>query len=190
MSTIVKKALTKDPELRYQTPSEMLQDLRAALRPSPPPTPAVSDTTIKTKSALSFDKTVEIKAGEKPVRVEEKAKAPEKKAGRRWKRNPSRPAPRNRPPNRCPHPNRRLRPAPGAKTGSPASKTIALTLVLLLVMVVGIVLVVRLVKKTAPEVPSALRKPAETGPATPGASPPPRPPDQKPDRPIHSASQK
>ena len=37
-------------------------------------------------------------------------------------------------------------------------------------MVVGIVLVVRLVKKTSPEVPSALRKPAETGPVTPGAS--------------------
>ena len=54
IETIVKKALTKDPALRYQTPSEMLKDLRSALRPSPTPTPAVSDTTIKNQSRSVF----------------------------------------------------------------------------------------------------------------------------------------
>jgi len=167
---IVKKALTKDPGLRYQTPSEMLQDLRAALRPSPLPTPAVSDTTIRTKAPFSFDQTVEIKAGEKPVIVEEKARAPEKKAAPVVEKPRPAPAPQEPAPKPAPAPQPAAPPSPGAKTGSPASKTIALTLVLLLVMVVGIVLVIRLVKKTSPEVPSALRKPAETGPATPGAS--------------------
>jgi eukaryotic-like serine/threonine-protein kinase len=161
---IVKKALAKDPALRYQTPSEMLKDLRSAMRPSPPPTPAVSDTTIKTKAAPSFDKTVEFRAEEKPVVSEEKAKAPEKKE-----------APVEEKPKPVPKPAPAPKPAASLATGSKtggntASKTIALTVVLLLVMVVGIVLVIRLVKKTSPEVPAALPKPAETGPATPGAS--------------------
>ncbi len=167
---IVKKALTKDPGLRYQTPSEMLQDLRAALRPSPPPTPAVSDTTVRTKAPFSFDKTVEIRAEEKPAVTEGKAKAPEKKGAPVKEKSKPAPAPEEPAPRPASAPKPEDSPAPGAKTGSPASKTIALTLVLLLVLVVGIVLVIRQVKKTSPEIPSALRKPAETGPATPGAS--------------------
>jgi Tfp pilus assembly protein PilF len=159
VETIVKKALTKDPTLRYQTPSEMLKDLRSAMRPSPPPTPAVSDTTIKTKAPLSFDKTVEFKAEERPVVSEEKAIAPEKKE-----------TPVEEKPKPAPAPKPAASPAPAAKTGNTATKTIALSVVLLLVMVVGIVLVIRLVKKTSPEVPAALLKPAETGPVTPGAS--------------------
>ena len=188
IETIVKKALTKDPGLRYQTPSEMLRDLRAALRPSPPPTPAVSDTTIRTKAPFSFDKTVEIKPGEKPVIVEEKARAPEKKAEPVVEKPMPAPAPQEPAPKPTPAPKPAASPSPGAKAGSPASKTIALTLVLLLVMVVGIVLVVRLVKKTSPEVPSALRKPAETGPATPGAIV--QRPGQSPGGQINSASQR
>ncbi len=161
VETIVKKALAKDPALRYQTPSEMLKDLRSAMRPSPPPTPAVSDTTIKAKAAPSFDKTVEFKAEEKPVVREEKAKAPE------YKEPPveEKPKPAPAPKEPAPKPT----PAPAAKTGNTASKTIALTVVLLLIMVVGIVLVIRLVKKTSPEIP-ALLKPPETSPAPPGAS--------------------
>jgi eukaryotic-like serine/threonine-protein kinase len=170
IETIVKKALTKDPTLRYQTPTEMLKDLRSALRPSPAPTPAVSDTTIKTKSALSFEKTVEFKAGDKPARVEEKAKTPERKAAPVEEKPQPVVAPKEPVPRAVPTAKPAASP-PRAQTGNPASKTIALSLVLLLVMVVGIVLVVRLVKKSSSDLPPSLGKPAETVPATPGASP-------------------
>ncbi len=123
IETIVKKALTKDPGLRYQTPSEMLKDLRSAMRPSPPPTPAVSDTTIKTKAAPSFDKTVEFRTGEKPVSIEEKAEAPEKKETPVEEKPKSAPMPKESAPKPAPA----IKPAaappsPGAKAGGAGLK--------------------------------------------------------------------
>jgi serine/threonine-protein kinase len=154
----------------------MLADLRAALRPSAPPKPAVSDTTIKSKSA-AFDQTLPLSPQEtfapqgEPVPASTKRPAAPQQA---------RPEPSG--PSREPEAHPAPKPAPvrppasaagaGPKPGGSTAKTLAISGGLLLVMVVIIVLVVRLVKK-----PSAITPPppgadlSQKSPAAGGISP-------------------
>ncbi len=173
IENIVKKALAKDPFQRYQTPGEMLADLRAALRPSAPPRPAVSDTTIKSKSA-AFEQTLQISPKERLSVKEEPAPA----AAKASPPPPSKPKPEPAGPAAGGKPEAQAVPRPAgpadapSKPGGSTVKTLAISGVLLLVMVVVIVLVVRLVKK-----PSAVTPPApatdlgQKSPAAGGATP-------------------
>ena len=89
---ICKKALTKDPGLRYQTPAEMLQDLRIAMHKGAPVQPAAVDTTVRFKAVAAPERV-----------IEEKRKGPAPVAR---KRRPRRRKPRRK---KSPHPLRRLR---------------------------------------------------------------------------------
>ncbi|MBI5586546.1 MAG: protein kinase, partial [Deltaproteobacteria bacterium] len=160
IENVVKKALAKDPFQRYQTPGEMLADLRAALRPSAPPKPAVSDTTIKTRMA-SFDQTLQISPKETLAAEAEPAPAP-KKAPPADKAQPA-PKPAPKP---APQP-----PATAPQPGGSTIKTLAISGALLLVMVLVIVLVVRLVKKPSAVTPPAITDLAQKSPAPGGIAP-------------------
>jgi eukaryotic-like serine/threonine-protein kinase len=98
IDNICKKALAKDPSIRYQTPIEMLRDLRAfmakgatAKRPAAVVSPMLGDATVKTQAPilpprqeplpLSEDRTIPIKdiPYTKPAAVEVKPEVVEKR---------------------------------------------------------------------------------------------------------------
>ncbi len=83
IENICQKALAKDPAFRYQTPMEMLEDLRAYKRRMTIAKQLTDDTTIKTKVSIPVRKTPEEIMGEKTQiyseRVETKPKEAEKK---------------------------------------------------------------------------------------------------------------
>ena len=145
---ICKKALTKDPGLRYQTPAEMLQDLRIAMHKGAPVQPAAVDTTIKFKAVAAPEKIIEERRkGPAPVAPEEE-------------KPQSSPPPKKESPAPKPSP---AKPTPETAAKGTAFKTFSITAILLLVMIVGVVFVVRLVKKTPPvpeTPPGAIQSPA------------------------------
>ena len=151
IETIVKKALAKDPGQRYLNPTEMLLDLRAALRPSAPPKPAVSDTTIKSKGA-AFEQTLQVSPRETPSDQEKKPAVPaEKKPDAEPKPSIKEPEPKP-----SPRPSSTPKPADPSQPGGSPLKTLAISGGLLLVMVLLVVFVVRLVKKPSlPTLPSS-----------------------------------
>jgi eukaryotic-like serine/threonine-protein kinase len=85
IENICKKALAKDPTFRYQTPMEMLEDIRAFKRRATVSRPLTDDTTIKTKVSIPATRTPAEIMGEKtqisPVKIEVGAKEVKKTPG-------------------------------------------------------------------------------------------------------------
>ncbi len=150
IENICKKALAKDPTFRYQTPMEMLEDIRAFKRRAAAPKQIPEDTTIITKGSVPAQKTPEIIMGEKtqvaPGKIEEKAQEVPKKAAISAPPSPS-------PDIEIPAPPKpavpKAAPAPAKASGS-ALKPITFAIGLLIIVVIGIVLVVRFAK-TGPQ---------------------------------------
>jgi eukaryotic-like serine/threonine-protein kinase len=154
VENICKKALAKDPTFRYQTPMEMLEDIRAYKRRAAVSKPLIEDTTItiKTKVSGPASKIPEVLEGEKtqiapgrkvvePRQVPKPAAAPP-------------PPPVSPPAREIPIPPRPSAPPKAAPAPSPAKpsgtalKPITFAIGMLVVVVVGIVLVVRFAKNT------------------------------------------
>ncbi|MBI4763128.1 MAG: protein kinase [Deltaproteobacteria bacterium] len=150
IENICKKALAKDPTFRYQSPMEMLEDIRAYKRRATVSRPMTEDTTIKTRVAIPVRKTPEEIMGEKtqisPGKTEEKPKEVPKKATIATPSSPS-------PDIEIPVPPKpavsKAPPAPGKASGS-ALKPITFAFGLLIIVVIGIILVVRFAK-TGPQ---------------------------------------
>lgn len=153
IENICQKALAKDPNFRYQTPMEMLEDIRAFRRRTSASKQVSSDTTIRTKAPIPAPTAPEVRVDERtqvaPGKMEAKPKVvPIKKV------EPipdvASPAidipvpPRPSAPKAPPAPS----PAPGKAPGS-ALKPITFAIVLLIFVVVGIGLVVRFAKNSA-----------------------------------------
>jgi eukaryotic-like serine/threonine-protein kinase len=150
IENICKKALAKDPILRYQTPMEMLEDIRAVKRRATPSKPLIEDTTIITKGSPPAAKTPEIIMGEKtqvsPGKIGVEPKELQKP---RAVSTPSVPPPAQEIPV-PPRPSAPKAPPVPAKAAGNALKPITFAIGLLIVVAVAIVLVVRFAK-TGPQ---------------------------------------
>jgi eukaryotic-like serine/threonine-protein kinase len=148
IENICKKALAKDPALRYQTPREMLADLRAVKRRSTVSKQLTEDTTIKTKvsapvfetlKVINGDKT-QIATGKKETVPKEDHKPEAALIPPVAARVPDIPVP--------PRPSQPKAPPATANASRTALKPITFAIGLLIVVMVGIVLVVRFAKNS------------------------------------------
>jgi serine/threonine-protein kinase len=171
---ICKKALAKDPSLRYQTPMEMLEDIRdftgKGTRVTKPV--AMADKTIKSQATIVVPKAPEEKRVEetlvskekmeaKPVEVDKKKAEPTPSVPPIKKESPAQPKPA-------------VPQAPSAprKADGSALKPITFAIVLVIIVVVGISLVVRFAKKSTPYSLSDTGTPQVVGNQPPQALPP------------------
>ncbi len=175
IENICQKALAKDPTFRYQTPMEMLEDIRAFKRRVSASKQVLADTTIRTKAPIPAPTPPKVKMEERtqisPGRMEAKPKVvPIKEAE-------SAPAVAS-PAVDIPVPPRpsvpKAPPAP-SKTPGTALKPITFAIVLLIFVVVGIVLVVRFAKNS-PQYNRPDQLPIQ---GLTQVAPPPAPPEQR-----------
>jgi serine/threonine protein kinase/cytochrome c-type biogenesis protein CcmH/NrfG len=199
VENICKKALAKDPALRYQTPTEMIKDIRIFMDKRRAAKHSSAEATIKTKVTSPAPKPLELKEGDKtvvsveklmvepvepkaqsaeeevkPVKIELKLPEAEVKPPKVEQKKPE-PPPSTPPPKKEPPPPPKpsapkASPTPG-KGGGSASRTIAIAVGLCLVTIIG-VLVFRH-QKTG--VQYAGKPPTAVQPVTPQI----RPPEQK-----------
>jgi hypothetical protein len=147
---ICKKALAKDPSLRYQTPMEMLEDIRDFTGKGTRVTKPMADKTIKSQVTIVVPRAPEEKREEgtlvpkekmeaKPLEMDKKKPEPTPSATPIQKESPA--------PPKAAVPT--APPVPKKAEGS-ALKPITFAIVLIIFVVVGISLVVHFAKKSTP----------------------------------------
>jgi serine/threonine protein kinase len=164
VENICKKALIKDPSLRYQTPIQMLADIRAYKEKGTRTQKQTTDATIKSKVSLLSPKSTEEKKEENPKFSTERIETKQDEVDK-TKPEPFPPTPLQAieiPETSKPDP---LEASPVSKKGGgTALKTVTITIGLLMVVVGGIFLVVRNLK---PGVQSDRTPPAVVQPLSP-----------------------